>query len=142
MGTEKKDKRVYHYRSAFMQPTWIQKISDRQSLPNAIKLSTIGWTAFLHLVYNWLVENFVTKVIPIPLPFWLGFGTPPLWLLGILMADFTIEQQGVFRFLRDYLRFYWHYGRRRKKQTVNDGLLYYKPSYILKKEGKISEVKK
>jgi len=142
MAEEKKDKRVYHYRSAFMQPTWIQKISDKYSLPNAVKLATFGWTAFLFLLYYWLITEIVMKIIPIPLLFWLGVGVMPLWLLGILMADFTIEQQGVFRFLRDYLRFYWHYGRRRKKQTVNDGLLYYKPSYILKKEGKISEVKK
>ena len=77
MGTEKKDKRVYNYRSAFMQPTWIQKISDRHSLPNAIKLSTIGWTAFLLVVYYWLVENFVTKVIPIPLPFGLVLALRP-----------------------------------------------------------------
>ena len=82
------------------------------------------------------------KIIPIPLLFWLGVGVMPLWLLGILMADFTIEQQGVYRFLKDYICFYWSYGRKRKKQVINDGLLYYKPACILKKEGKkISETR-
>ena len=67
MSEAKKDKRVYHYRSAFEQPTWIQKLSDRFSLPNAIKLSTIGWTAFLFFAYYWIVTRLVMKMIPIPL---------------------------------------------------------------------------
>ena len=139
MAFEKKDKRLYHYRSAFEQPTWIQKFSDRFSLPNAIKLSTLGWTAFLFLAYYWLFSNFVTKVIPIPMPFWIGVGTPIIWSSGIVLSDFTIEQQKISRFIRDYLKFYRIYGRKRKQKYLNDGILYYKPDYILKKEGELSE---
>ena len=139
MSEAKKDKRVYHYRSAFEQPTWIQKLSDRFSLPNAIKLSTIGWTAFLFFTYYWIVTRLVMKIIPLPLPFWIGVGTPLLWSAGIVLSDFTIEQQKISRFIRDYLKFYRIYGRKRKQKYLNDGILYYKPDYILKKEGELSE---
>ena len=87
----------------------------------------------------WLISNFVTKVIPIPMPFWIGVGTPIIWSSGIILSDFTIEQQKISRFIRDYLKFYRVYGRKRKLKYLNDGILYYKPDYILKKEGKLSE---
>ena len=83
----------------------------------------------------------VEKVIPIPLIFWATLGFLPIWSLGIILSDLKIEQQPVGKFLKDYVRFYWKYGRKRKRLYLNDGLLYFKPSYILKKERKKNGIK-
>ena len=134
------DKRVYNDLTALEQPIWIQKLSNQITLSNAIKLSTIGWGLTLFVVYLWLMSK-LSKTIPIPLTFWGSLGALPIWSLGIILSDLKIEQQTVGRFIKDYLRFYWKYGRKRKRQYLNDGLLYYKPSHILKKERKVDGVK-
>ena len=134
------DKRVYNYRTALEQPIWIQKLSNQITLSNAIKLSTIGWSLFLFISALWLMSQ-LSKSIPIPLSFWGALGFFPMWSLGIILSELKIEQQTVGRFLKDYIRFYLKYGRRRKRYYLNDGLLYYKPSYILKKERKVHGIK-
>lgn len=134
------DKKVYNYRSALEQPIWIQKLSEKISLSNAIKLSTIGWSLTLYILYLWIMSR-VEKAIPIPLIFWAALGFLPIWSLGIILSDLKIEQQPVVKFFKDYVRFYWRYGRKRKRFYLNDGLLYFKPSYILKKERKKNGIK-
>jgi len=81
MAEGKKDKRVYHYRSAFMQPTWIQKISDKYSLPNAVKLATFGWTAFF-------TSNFVISSVE------RVFGAGTSDFLGAVSRSFSTSRNG------------------------------------------------
>lgn len=129
----KKDKQVYHYRTALEQPIWIQRLSNKITLSNAIKVSTIAWSLGLYLIYIYIVLRFL-KVIPIPSFFWFGLGLLPCWGSGILLADLKIEHQSILKFLRDYLKMYFKYGIKRHRMFLNDGQLFYRPSYILKKE--------
>ena len=94
----------------------------------------------MYILYLWLMSH-VAKVIPIPLIFWGTPGLFPIWSLGIILSDLKIEQQSVGKFFKDYVRFYWKYGRKRKRFYLNDGLLYFKPSYILRKERKKNGIK-
>ena len=133
------DKKVYNYRSALEQPIWIQKLSEKISLSNAIKLSTIGWSLILYVLYLWLMSR-VEKVIPIPLIFWATLGFLPIWSLGIILSDLKIEQQPVGKFLKDYVRFYWKYGRKRKRLYLNDGLLYFKPGKRMALNNEVEDI--
>ncbi|MEY8700953.1 TcpE family conjugal transfer membrane protein [Streptococcus ferus] len=130
---KKVDKKVYNYRTALEQPIWIQRLSKELTLPNAVKMSTIVWTLTIYLFYIYFVLRFL-RIFSIPSIFWFSLGLFPCWSLGILLADLKVEQQPVLRFVRDYLKMYFSYGLKRHKMFLNDGQLFYRPFYILKKE--------
>lgn len=130
---ERPDKMVYNYRTALEQPIWVQKITDKWSLPNAVKLSTIGWTIFIYLLLLYIILKFF-KGLPIPMPFWVVFIAVPSWGTGIVLADLKIEEQSIGRFIKDYLKMYRKYGYKRRHYYLNDGIFFVKPSLIAKKE--------
>lgn len=130
---ERPDKKVYNYRTALEQPIWVQKLTEKWILPNAIKLSTIGWTIFIYLLFLYLVLKFL-RGLPLPLPFWSVFLLVPSWGTGIVLADLKIEEQPIGRFIKDYFKMYRKYGHKRHNYYLNDGLFFVKPSMIVKKE--------
>lgn len=129
---ERTDKKVYNYRTALEQPIWVQKITERWSLPNAVKLSTIGWTILIYLLLIYVVLK-CFKGLPIPFPFWAVFLAIPSWGAGIVLADLKIEEQPIGRFARDYLKMYRKYGYKRHDHYLNDGIFFKKPSVIIKR---------
>ncbi|MSU87126.1 conjugal transfer protein [Streptococcus dysgalactiae subsp. dysgalactiae] len=129
---ERKDKEVYNYTTALKQPTWIQKITENYSLPNAIKLSTFAWGIFFYLFFMYLVLKFL-KGLPLPIPFWGALLVVPSWYLALIFADLKIEEQSLSRFFKDYLKMYRKYGLKRKTHYLNDGIWYLKPEYMVKK---------
>ncbi len=130
---ERPDKKVYNYRTALEQPIWVQKITEKWILPNAIKLSTIGWTIAIYTVLLYSVMKFL-KGLPIPMPFWWVFLGVPSWGTGIVLADLKIEEQSIGRFIKDYLKMYRKYGFKRHQYYLNDGIFFVKPSIITRKE--------
>ncbi|MGX9845623.1 TcpE family conjugal transfer membrane protein [Streptococcus iniae] len=129
---ERPDKEVYNYTTALQQPTWIQKLTDSYSLPNAIKLSTFGWGMSFYLLFMYLVLKFL-RGLPLPVPFWGALLVVPSVYLGLIFADLKIQELSISRFLRAYFKMYLKYGMKRKNHYLNDGILYQKPAYIIKK---------
>lgn len=133
MVMERKDKRVYSYRTALEQPIWVQRLANFYTLSNAVKLSTIVWTGILLSLWYVLVKLTVRQLLPfIPIYFWLVFGGFVSWPLGVILADLKIEEQPVFRFMKDYLTFYFRYAIKRRHYYFYNGIRYIKPTVVLK----------
>lgn len=133
MAMEKKDKRVYSYRTALEQPIWVQRLTQWITLPNAVKLSTFVWIGLL--LGGWFViakQCFAPLLPMVPIWFWLSLGVMPAWGLGVILADLTIEEQTVFRFMKDYLKFYFRYAIKRHRYYFYDGIRFIKPTIVLK----------
>ncbi|MEX2785404.1 TcpE family conjugal transfer membrane protein [Streptococcus sp. H49] len=129
------DKQVYNYTEALNQPVWVQKLTDRVSLPYAVKMSTLIWLVlFVGLAV--LLCRKLGEWTPLPLPFWLVFGIAGAVYLSILVADLRIDEKNFVKFFVDYLIFYWRYGRKARKSYLNNGLLYRKQKQILEREVK------
>lgn len=130
---EKKDKRVYSYRTALEQPIWVQRLASFYTLSNAVKLSAIIWMGIVLGGWYILVKLTVVKLLPfIPIYFWLVFGALLAWPVGVTLADLKIEEQTVFRFMKDYLKFYFRYAIKRRRCYFYDGIRYIKPTVVLK----------
>lgn len=130
---EKKDKRVYSYRTALEQPIWVQRLASFYTLSNAVKLSAIVWMGITLGLWYVLVKLTVVKLLPfIPIYFWLVFGALIAWPVGVTLADLKIEEQTVLRFMKDYLIFYVRYAIKRRRYYFYDGIRYIKPTVVLK----------
>lgn len=129
---EREDKEVYNYTTSLKQPTWITKITSTISLPNSYKLSMFVWWFSFYLLFMYLALKFL-KGLPLPTPFWGALFLAPSFYLGNVFSDLTIQEQSISRFIRDYLKMYRRYGRKRKKYYLNDGIFYVRPLLILKK---------
>lgn len=130
---EKKDKRVYSYRTALEQPIWVQRLASFYTLSNAVKLSAIVWMGITLGLWYVLVKLTVVKLLPfIPIYFWLVFGALIAWPVGVTLADLKIEEQTVLRFMKDYLKFYFRYAIKRRRYYFYDGIRYIKPTVVLK----------
>lgn len=53
------------------------------------------------------------------------------WPLGVILADLKIEEQSVFRFMKDYLTFYFRYAIKRRRYYFYNGIRYIKPTVVL-----------
>ncbi|AXQ77777.1 conjugal transfer protein [Streptococcus chenjunshii] len=132
---QRPDKQVYNYTEALNQPVWVQKITDRVSLPYAVKMSTLIWLVlFVGLAV--LLCRKLGEWTPLPLPFWLVFGIAGAVYLSILVADLKIDEKNFVKFFVDYLIFYFRFGRKAKMYYFNNGLLYRKQKQILEREVK------
>ena len=130
---EKKDKRVYSYRTALEQPIWVQRLASFYTLSNAVKLSAVVWMGITLGLWYVLVKLTVVKLLPfIPIYFWLVFGALIAWPVGVTLADLKIEEQTVLRFMKDYLKFYFRYAIKRRRYYFYDGIRYIKPTVVLK----------
>ena len=115
------DKELYSYKEALSQPVWIQKFNDRLSLPTPIKLSRL----FYFVVMFWLLWQFL-KLFSFAFGFKVTFSGFVGWYLAGLFSDLEVQGKSLFMYLKDYLIFYFRFGRKEKTLIISKGLTYKK----------------
>lgn len=135
----RENKEVYNFTEALNQPNWVQKITNRISLPFAIKLSSIIWLLLFELLAVWLGLR-LAQWTPLPFPFWLVLGSFASFYLSLAVADLKIDQKNFIKFVVDYVWFYLKFGRKARKSYLNDGYIYKKQKELLERE--VKRVKK
>lgn len=113
------DKELYSYTEALSQPVWIQKLNEQYSLPTPIKLSRVIYFVIISFLIWQLYKpfNFVFGFKIVSAGF---FG----WYLAGLFSDLRVQGKSLFMYLKDYLIFYFRFGRKDKTLIINKGLVY------------------
>lgn len=113
------DKELYSYTEALSQPVWIQKLNEQYSLPTPIKLSRVIYFVIISFLIWQLYKpfNFVFGFKIVSAGF---FG----WYLAGLFSDLRVQGKSLFMYLKDYLVFYFRFGRKEKTLIINKGLVY------------------
>ncbi|MBY5034178.1 conjugal transfer protein [Streptococcus gallolyticus] len=118
------DKKLYSYKEALSQPVWVQKITERFSFTNPIRLSAFVYFFLFFGLFWFLLEALV------------GFFS--MGLRGVLSVFFSlqltifvnglvIDGKAILPYVRDYLSFYLVHGINAGKVYINKGQIYVKP---------------
>ena len=108
------DKELYSYTEALSQPVWIQKLNEQYSLPTPIKLSRV--------IY-FVIISFLIWQLYKPFNFVFGFKIVSAGFFG-WYSDLRVQGKSLFMYLKDYLVFYFRFGRKEKTLIINKGLVY------------------
>ncbi|WP_460055409.1 TcpE family conjugal transfer membrane protein [Pseudolactococcus yaeyamensis] len=120
MAENTNDKYLYAYKRALEEQNTFHTIFGYPLL-SPIKYSFVGY-AFLILLVEALIWYRLLKFIPTGWAFAVALLVA--YRLGQKLADKKIDGKHFPIFIRDWLVFYFVYGRKRKKCFLNKGILY------------------
>ena len=119
---EKEEKQLFSYKRGFDQPIFVKELSDNFSLPFAVEMSTLLYFIFFTPIFFFLLMS----VGFLEWGWCLVVGSALGWKLGKILTNNKIDGKTIVIYLRDYIFYFWNYGRYGKKYYINKGKRYVK----------------
>ncbi|MGT2712278.1 TcpE family conjugal transfer membrane protein [Streptococcus oriscaviae] len=115
-----KDKKLFSYKEALEQPHWIRSIAKIYTFSSAVKFSRFVYFTILALVFFLLIR--MMRFIPLNYNIMLTVFSS--WVVAGILEDLKVDGRPFAFYFKDYLVYYFTYGRKERQIYINKGKVY------------------